>query len=347
MTPAKASARASVSIVIPCRNESEYIDAFLQSVVAQENLPSDAEILIADGRSDDDTRDRVGAWTAHDARIQLVDNPEQTTSFGLNRAIGASTGAVIVRMDVHTAYASDYVRQCLATLASTRADNVGGPARTCATGYFQQANRLAYHSPFSVGGARFHDEDYEGPVDTVVYGCWRREVFDRIGLFDTELVRNQDDEFNLRTVRAGGQLWQNPDIRSWYYPRATARTLFAQYRQYGYWKVRVIQKHRLPASWRHLVPGSFVVGLVISLLASPFSAAARIIAGLLLVSYAGANLAASLWTCGRPGRFRYLPVIPLVFACYHFGYGIGFLRGVWDFVIRSRRSSEEFEGLTR
>lgn len=338
---------ASISIVVPCRNESRHVDAFLRGVTGQEALPADTEVLIADGRSDDDTRARIAAWTARDARIQLIDNPEQTTSFGLNRAIARSTGRVILRMDVHTEYAPDYVKQCLATLAATGADNVGGPARTCARSYFQHANRLAYHSPFAVGGARFHVESYEGPVDTVVYGCWPREVFDRLGGFDTQLVRNQDDEFNLRTVRTGGRLWQNPAIRSWYYPRSNARALFRQYLQYGYWKVRVVQKHRRPASWRHLVPGAFVAALGLTVAAAPFSAAARRAAVLLFVAYVAASLLACLWTCLRPGRFRYLPVMPLVFACYHFGYGIGFLRGAWDFVIRRGHPTAAFEGLTR
>ncbi len=346
MIPAQRPA-ASISIVVPCRNESRHIDDLLRCVTAQEGLPADAEVLIADGRSDDGTRERIAAWTSRDRRIRLIDNPERTTSYGLNRAIAHSTGRVVLRMDVHTEYAPDYVKQCLATLFATGADNVGGPARTRATGYFQSANRLAYHSPFAVGGARFHFEDYEGPVDTVVYGCWPRELFERVGSFDTELVRNQDDEFNLRTLRAGGKLWQAPAIRSWYYPRSSARALFRQYLQYGYWKVRVIQKHRLPASWRHLVPGTFVATLGLALAAAPFSVAARRAALWLAGAYAAASLVASLWTCLRPGRLRYLPVMPLVFACYHFGYGIGFLRGVWDFVIRRRRLGGAFEGLTR
>lgn len=340
-------ARCSLSIVVPCRNEARHIDAFIERLLAQDALPGDAEVLIADGRSDDGTRERIAAWTARDARVRLIDNPEQTTSNALNRGIARSTGRVILRMDVHTDYAPDYVRECLATLQATGADNVGGPARTRATGYFQNANSIAYHSPFAVGGARFHDENYEGPVDTVAYGCWRREVFDRVGLFDTEFVRNQDDEFNLRTVRAGGRLWQNPEIRSWYHPRSNARALFTQYLQYGYWKVRVIQKHRVPASWRHVVPGTFVAALGLALAASPLNAAARFALVALAGSYLAATLAASVWTCARPGRLKYLPAMPLVFGCYHFGYGLGFLRGIWDFTIRRQRARGSFEALTR
>jgi glycosyltransferase involved in cell wall biosynthesis len=347
MTDPATSGHRRISIVVPCRNESNHIDGFISGVLQQEGLAADVEVLIADGRSTDDTRERIGAWSARDRRLRLIDNPEQTTSHGLNRAIAESSGDVIVRMDVHTEYAPDYVRQCIATLEATGADNVGGPARTKATTYFQHANRLAYHSAFAVGGARFHFEDYEGPVDTVAYGCWPRQIFERVGMFDTQFVRNQDDELNLRIARSGGRLWQNPAIRSWYYPRSTARDLFRQYMQYGYWKVGVIRKHHLPASWRHVVPGAFVAALSLAVAAAPFSRWAGVTAGLLAGAYAVASQIASLWTSARPGRWKYLPIMPLVFGCYHFGYAIGFLRGVWDFLVLRRGGGRAFEGLTR
>ena len=126
-----------------------------------------------------------------------------------------------------------------------------------------RAIAVAFHSPFSVGGPRGHVPHYKGPVDTVYLGCWPREVFDRIGFFDEELVRNQDDEFSLRLKRAGGKIWQSPRIKSCYRPRESPGALFQQYMQYGYWKVRVIQKHKMPASVRHLVPGIFVFLLIV------------------------------------------------------------------------------------
>jgi succinoglycan biosynthesis protein ExoA len=200
----------------------------------------------------------------------VIDNPGRIVSTGLNSAIKAARGEIVVRMDAHTEYAPDYVQQCVAVLQETGADNVGGPARTRAETYLEKAVAAAYHSRFAVGGARFHDVNYEGWVDTVTYGCWRREAFDRFGYFDEELVRNQDDEHNLRIIRDGGKIWQSPKIRSWYRPRGSLSALFKQYMQYGYWKVRVIQKHKLPASWRHLVPGAFVLALLVLILLSAF-----------------------------------------------------------------------------
>jgi GT2 family glycosyltransferase len=190
--------------------------------------------------------------------VRTIDNPRRVVSPGLNAAIRAARGAIVIRMDAHTSYAPDYCRRCVAELERTGADNVGGPARTRTQGTRARAFAAAYHSPFSTG-ARFHDENYEGWIDTVPYGCWRKETLERLGLFDETLVRNQDDELNLRLIRAGGKIWQSPDIVSWYSPRATLTALFLQYFQYGFWKAAVVRKHRLPGSWRHLVPVAFVL----------------------------------------------------------------------------------------
>jgi succinoglycan biosynthesis protein ExoA len=327
----------TVSVVVPCRNEKDHIHACLRSILAQELSPEDFEIIVADGMSDDETRDILEQLAAEDPRLRVIDNPGRIVSTGLNTAIRVARGAVIIRMDAHTEYAADYIRQCVAVLRETGADNVGGPARTKCRGYLQSAICAAYHSPFAVGGARFHQVEYEGEVDTVTYGCWPRKVFDQIGFFDEELIRNQDDEFNLRLKRRGGKIWQSPRIMSWYKPRSSLRSLFRQYMQYGYWKVRVIQKHRMPASARHLVPGSFVLSLMVLPLISlwwPLAAWAWL--GLVGV-YSVCNSAVSMLIAARQ-QWNLLPLLPLVFACYHFSYGYGFLRGVWDFVILQRGS---------
>lgn len=338
--------RPTVSIVVPCRNEKDHIEVCVRLLLAQESPPGGFEVIVADGMSDDGTRKILKRLVEEDSRLRMVDNPGRIVSTGLNAAIRESRGKVIIRMDAHTEYAPDYVRQCLAVLLETGADNVGGPARTKSTTYVQSAICAAYHSPFSVGGALFHNIDYEGYLDTVTYGCWPREVFDRIGMFDEELVRNQDDEFNLRLTRAGGRIWQSPRIRSWYRPRGSLTALFRQYTQYGYWKVRVIQKHRIPASVRHLVPGCFVFLLITLPLASlwwPFAAWCWL--GL-VGTYSACNLAASFVTAARQG-WTLLPLLPLAFACYHLSYGYGFLRGIWDFIILRREPSITFSKLSR
>ena len=335
-----------VSVVVPCRNEASHIEMHLQGILSQQPPEGGFEVVVADGESDDGTREILHRLAAQDSRLRVVDNPGRIASTGLNAAIRIALGRVIIRMDAHTSYAPNYICECVAVQRETGADNVGGPWVAQGRGYIARANAAAFQSAFAVGGARSHRQNYEGPVDSVYLGCWDRTVFDRFGFFDESLVRNQDDEFNLRLTRAGGRVWQSPRIRSWYSPRGSLRLLFRQYLQYGYWKVRVIQKHRLPASPRHLVPGLFVLSLLVLSAAAFFSPAAAMTL-LALAGIYGAGLAfASLLTASRAG-FELLPVLPLVFLCYHFGYGVGYLWGVCDWLLLRRQPSARFTTLTR
>lgn len=333
------------SLILPCRNEAGHIEACLRSVLAFEPPPGGFEVIVVDGMSEDGTREIVEQLAAEDPRLRLLDNPERITPCALNRGIGAARGEIIVRIDAHTEYAADYLCKCLEVLSETGADNVGGPWVARGRTYLQRAIAAAFQSPFAVGGARGHKANYEGPVDTVYLGCWPRTVLEQIGLFDEELARNQDDELNFRLIRAGGKVWQSPRIRSWYTPRTTLGALFQQYFQYGYWKVRVMQKHNRPASLRHLVPGAFVLTVLLLTLATPFFAPAQVGLAVILGLYLVAMLLASVVTAARAG-WELLPVLPAVFACYHVGYGLGFLIGIWDFILR-RRGSGRFVALTR
>jgi succinoglycan biosynthesis protein ExoA len=335
-----------VSVIIACRNEASTLPCFLTSVFNQQPPEGGMEVIIADGMSDDGTREILQKAASAEPGLKVIDNPGRIVSTGLNASIRAAEGSVIVRMDAHTEYSADYVRRCVDILQSTGADNVGGPARTKSGTYMERAIAAAYHSPFSVGGAKFHDVAYEGYVDTVTYGCWRRDAFERFGYFDEELVRNQDDEHNLRIVRGGGKVWQSRAIESWYRPRGSLPSLFKQYMQYGYWKVRVIQKHKIPASWRHLVPVAFLLSLLLLVLTSfIWSPGWWLLAGVGGL-YFLAILSASWITAART-QWALWPVLPLVFPCYHFGYGYGFLRGLLDFMVFSRRSGANFQTLTR
>ncbi len=336
----------SVSLIVPCRNEKDYIAQCIQSLLAQHLPEGSFEIIVADGLSNDGTRELLARLAAEHACLRLVDNPGRIVSTGLNTAIRAAQSRIIIRIDVHTQYAPDYVSQCVAVLQETGADNVGGPWVAQGVGYLGRAIAAAFQSPLVVGGARGHNPHHTGPVDTVYLGCWPREVFDRIGCFDEELVRNQDDEFNLRLSRAGGLIWQSPRIQSWYHPRQSLRSLWQQYAQYGYWKVRVIQKHCLPASVRHLVPAAFVFAVLTLPIAALFWPWAWWIWGALGMLYIAGNLIASVEIASRRG-LTLLLVLPAVVACYHFAYGYGFLRGIWDFIILRRTPMGAMSTLTR
>ena len=335
-----------VSIVLPCRNEARYIEACIQSILAQEVPEGGLEIVAADGMSTDGTREYLEEMARRHPQLRVLNNPGRIVSTGLNEAIRAARGQIIVRMDAHTTYAPDYVKQCLAVMEETGADNVGGPMQTQADTFREKAIRAVFHSAWAVGGARSHQPDYEGYVDTVIYGCWKKSVFDRVGLFDEELVRNQDDEHNLRLVRAGGMIYQSPRIRSWYHVRGSLTALFRQHMQYGYWKVLVIRKHQAPASFRHLVPGAFVGSLCLLAVLGLFWSPGFWAVGGLTLLYAVAVLALSLLIAART-EWTLFPALPGVVCCFHVGYGYGFLRGIFDFVVLHNAPQAEFVQLTR
>jgi glycosyltransferase involved in cell wall biosynthesis len=352
--------KPTVTAVVPCRNEASHIEACLRSILNQEELPGGFEVIVADGMSNDGTREILQRMEAANPRLHVMDNPSRITPCGMNVAIRAGRGEWLAVMGAHNQYAPDYLRRCLETARESRADNVGGAMVAEGQTYIQRAIAATHHSAFSTGGARWHNPAYEGPADTVFGGFYRRDILDRIGLFDEELVRNQDDELNLRLTRAGGRIWQSPSIKSWYRPRRSLSALFRQYTQYGYWKVRVIQKHKVPASWRHLVPGGFLLALCLLVLLSSLEVAFQHFCDapaavyrwpamglcLLVGAYLVALLTASIQTAKKKG-WLLLPVLPVVLGCYHFGYGYGFLHGIWDFHVHRKNPALHFGRLTR
>ncbi|HSV68835.1 MAG TPA: glycosyltransferase family 2 protein [Methylibium sp.] len=335
-----------VSVIAPCRNEREHVVAFCDAIAAQVLPPGvELEVLVADGRSDDGTRDKLLRRAAEDARLRMIDNPGRIVSTGLNRCLAEARGAVIVRMDLHTEYDEDYVAECLAALERSGADNVGGPWCAEGEGATSDAIAAAFQSRWVAGGARSRDLEYEGRADTVYLGCWPRATFERYGNFDEALVRNQDDEHNLRIVRGGGSVWQSARIVSRYRPRETIGQLFRQQLQYGYWKPFVMRKHGQAAALRQLVPGAFVAALAllgVAALLLPAAATGLAWLGNLYTLYV---LAASV-AIARKAGWSLLARLPFVIAATHVGYGLGTLRGWYD-ALRHGRPSPAFGALTR
>lgn len=335
-----------VSLIAPCRNEREHVEGFVQAALAQQLPPGWAlELIVADGRSDDGSRARLDALAVEEPRLVVLDNPGQIVSTGLNAAIAQARGEVLVRLDLHTDYAADYVANCLRVLAQTQADNVGGPWHAEGLAPTQRAVAAVFQSRWLAGGARSRQLDYSGWVDTVYLGAWPRASFERFGCFDENLVRNQDDEHNLRLVKGGGRIWQDASIRSTYRPRGTVARLFRQYLQYGYWKPWVMRKHGQAAALRQLVPGAFVAALLAALglwlLGGP-RGPLRVLAG----GYAGLVVVASC-LLAREAGIALLPRLPAVIAAYHLGYGLGTLLGWADLLSGARGGRRRFAGLTR
>jgi succinoglycan biosynthesis protein ExoA len=344
----------AVTVVVACRNEEKHIEACVRSLLAQEEPQGGFEVIVADGMSEDHTRAVLDRLLQEDTRLRVLDNPRRITSAAANLGIRNARGRYVAFMSAHAHYPSDYLVRCLELAERMHTDNVGGAAIAEATGYVQRAIAASHHSPFSVGGASWHSVLYEGKAGTVFGGFYRRDVFDRIGMFDEEMVRNQDDELNFRLELAGGLIWQSPAIRSWYFPRSTLGGLFRQYLQYGYWKVRVMQKHGRTPAIRHLVPAVLVAGLTAPALVAILAALGALafkssalgtvatVLGLIwgagVVSYIGVLVVASITTARRAG-WDLLPILPLTFACYHVSYGIGFLQGLIDFGLRRRKAA--------
>jgi succinoglycan biosynthesis protein ExoA len=321
-----------VSVILAIRNEASFIQRTLTAILRQNYPPELLELLIADGQSTDNTREIISEVVDQYAArfpVLVIDNPALIVSPGLNAALAAARGEVIVRIDGHTIIEPTYVSECIDALKRSGADNVGGRMDPVGSSDFGKAVALATSSPFGVGGARFHYSNHEEWVDTVYLGCWPRAVFESIGCFDEEQVRNQDDEFNYRLREAGGRVLLSPAIRSQYFNRGTLRSLWRQYHEYGFWKIRVMQKHPRQMQWRQFVPAVFVLGLVILAAGSVFLAPARF----LLLSVAILYMAAAIFAAFRvsSSRPKLIPQVALVFGILHLSYGTGFLRGLIEF----------------
>jgi GT2 family glycosyltransferase len=316
-----------VTVIIPMYNERVHISKCLQTLIEQDYPVDRIEVLVVDGISDDGSRDIVLELARKHDFICLLNNPRRTTAAAMNIGIQNARGDVIIILGGHSFVANDFISQNAAYLSKTGAACVGGPIHSIAQSFPGRVISLAMSSPFGVGNALFRYSQKEQYVDTVAFGAYRRQVFDEIGLFDEELVYNEDDEFNYRLRKHGGKIFLTPAIRSFYHTRTSLRQLWKQYYRYGFGKVKVIRKHPTAASIRHFVPFIFVSTLLVGGLLGAFNPVLLWPFLSVLVAYLAVSFLCSLSISARNG-WQYLPVLPAVFACLHFGYGLGSLVGL-------------------
>jgi succinoglycan biosynthesis protein ExoA len=323
-----------VSIIMPVRNEANFIRRSAQAVLDQDYPRDRMEIIVADGRSSDGTRNIVEELRRKHSHLHLIDNPGEFVSFGLNAALRIARGEIVVRVDGHCEIAPDYVSRCVLHLLEGNIDGVdcvGGPIETIGETYSARAIAAAMSSTFGVGGSAFRvARNSERLVDTVPFPALRRETIESTGPFDEELVRNQDDEYSYRLRKLGRKILLAPDIRSRYYSRAGLGKLWRQYFQYGYWKVRVLQKHSRQMSTRQFVPPLFVITLLLLLLTAPFFTVAQTLLAAVVTVYLVVAFAASLVAAAK-SEWRLLPLLPPAFVIIHLAYGAGFLLGMLKF----------------
>lgn len=328
--------RPFVSIILPVRNEARFIAGSLSAVLTQDYGPEHMEIIVADGMSTDGTREIIESFRKTHSNLRLIDNPGQIVPTGLNQALAKVRGEIIVRVDGHCQIARDYVRNCVRHLVNDGVDAVGGPLKTVGETTIASAIAEVMSSPFGVGNSAFRTLDNKTKLtDTVAFPTYTRAIVERGGLFDEELVRNQDDEYNYRLRKLGAKILLAADVRSTYYSRSSISSLWKQYFQYGFWKVRVMQKHPLQMRLRQFIPLAFVLALAVPLLLSLVFSNAVWLFVVAATSYALINLSASTLLAQRKG-WHLLPVLPLTFATIHVSYGIGFLVGLVRFCNRWR-----------
>lgn len=324
-----------ISILIPLHNEAGFIEYSLGAVLAQDYPLEFIEILVIDGFSTDKTREIIAQLaTQHPlVRLCVIDNPGRIVPTGMNIALRETKGDIIIRVDGHCIIAPDYVRKCVEHIQKDNVDGVGGPMESIGETQMAKVIAIGMSTPFGVGNSAFRTISGKSMLaDTVPFPAYTRQIIERAGFYDEELVRNQDDEYNYRIRESGGKILLADDVRSTYFSRTSLKGLWRQYFQYGYWKVRVLQKHPHQMSLRQFVPPVFVLALLFSSLFALFSDT-RPLSIIVHLTYLLANLGASLWTASRRGWFA-LPYLPLVFAILHLSYGLGFLLGLLKFAHR-------------
>jgi succinoglycan biosynthesis protein ExoA len=278
----------SVSVIIPCYNEEATICSLLEAIHRQTYPMEDIEVIIADGLSEDATRAKIRAYSGQhpDLQINVIDNIRRSIPSGVNRAIEASRGKYLIRMDAHSIPDMDYIKNCVAGLDQGLGDNVGGvwiiePKENT---WIARSIALAVSHRIGIGDALYRTGGKAQEVDTVPFGAFKRELVERIGMFDETLLTNEDYEFNVRVRQAGGKVWMDPSIHSIYQPRSTLKELSRQYWRYGYWKAQMLRRYPGTLRWRQALPPLFVLTLIgLAILAIGFALARWLLAIIVIV----------------------------------------------------------------
>jgi len=336
-------------VIVPCRDEQHFIANCLDSIIVQDYPKDKLEILVVDGVSNDKTKEIISEYAQKYSFIKLLNNVKKTVPAALNIGIKAAKGDIIMRIDAHCTYNQDYISKCVGYLQRhDGVDNVGGICITLPgnNALLAQSIASALSHPFGVGNSYFRiGSKKERYVDTVPFGCYKSEVFLKIGLFDEDLIRTQDSEFNARLLKNGGTILLVPEIISYYYARESLYALWKMQLQYGYFKPLAAKKIGRIFALRQVIPPLFVGSLIISLAFSPFFKLSLWYFIFVLSFYTFVNMVVSLKIALRK-NLRSFFALPFVFYVIHFGWGIGCLKGIWDFVIFEKDKKKKIGDLS-
>lgn len=324
-----------VSVIMPVRNEAAFIERSVGAVLQQDYPPERMEVIVADGMSNDGTRELLNKMQIQYPQLRVIDNAAKVVPTGLNAALRTAVGEIVIRVDGHSIVASDFVSQDVAALAEhPEAWSVGGPIAHQASTPFGKAVAIAMSHRLGVGNANHHFAGFEGYGDGVPFPAIRRWVFERVGEFDECLVRNNDDEFNYRMTQAGGKIYITPHVRYSYFVRERPLQLYRQYFQYGFWRIPVMKKHKRPTTVRQVVPSLFYLGMTLLLLLGIVSRE-PLIALALPSLYLAVLAIVSFSVFPRTGigvAFR----LPAAIGIMHAGYAFGLLYGIAASFLRLR-----------
>ncbi len=327
--------KKSVTVIIPCRNEENNIGKCLDSILIQTYPLELIKIIVVDGFSDDKTREVVTNYTKKYPFISLLNNPKKITPSAMNIGIKNADGDYILIINSHATINQDFIRMAINCSEKTGADAVGGLLKTknIGEGIISKSIPFAADSIFGAGGNRYRTRTDERYVfDTLPYCLYRKEVFTHIGLFDEDLIRDQDEEFNYRLLKHGGKIYYSPSIRSTLYIRPTLKKLWNQHFQYGYFKPLVSKKVGTLLTWRQLIPALFLVSIFITGLLSLIFEKVIIIFTFIISMYLVLNILSSLLISYKKG-FKYFIFLPIIYITLHFSYGIGYIEGFIKFVV--------------
>lgn len=322
-TQEKDTPNITVSVVMPVYNEEKYIENCIISLLKQDYPAEDMEWIFVDGKSTDRTKEIIDAFMLkYPNLIRIYDNPNKTVPYAMNIGIDASAGKYIIRLDAHAEYANNYISKCVYYLNSTDADNVGGVAETKSKGFIGNAIAQMLSSEFGVGNSRFRTNGKSGYVDTVPFGAFRKEVFEKYGGYDERLTRNQDNEMNYRIRKNGGKIYLSEDIKLAYYCRDSIKGIVNMALKNGKWNIITMRLCPSSMSVRHFVPLFFFLSLVIMPIVSLFSPA---FAWLFTGELGAYFLLDIIFSVKAAANIKYIPILIALFPLFHISYGFGSL----------------------
>lgn len=322
----KSMSDTIVSVIVPLYNEEKYVRQFIDSLIEQSYDRSNMEWILVDGNSSDNTVPIIKSYMElNEYPIILLNNEKRKTPYALNKAIETAKGRYIIRLDAHAKFYPDYIEKCVYYLENTDADNVGGVAETESSGFVGNAIAQMVSTKFGVGGSDFRIGNSNKYVDTVPFGAFRREVFDKVGLFDTRLLRSEDNDMNSRIRAAGGKIWLSDEIRFKYYSRTTVSGILKMGMQNGNALFRTFKVNRKAMSLRHFIPFLFLLSLIIMPLLSVF---VPFFMSFFMVEMC-AYMLLDIYYSFVNKKAKYGLINIWLYPLFHISYGIGSLLGLF------------------